>query len=162
MAATIQVAGPTVVYIGEDILGYSDNDNLPAVAFSDFIHEVKTVMSGAVPEELVLQNTSATITLTLVKWDEAIYEGMLTTQRGVYNTTTVGSQLVSGSHTFALSLESVSGNATYTFNRCYIQPDGISDAQWGNRERTLTLTIKAIPDQDNELFIYSNTAPPAP
>lgn len=159
MATTIQVAGPTEVLVDGDILGYSDNDNLPSISFNDFIHEVKTVLSGAAPEELVLQNTVATITLTLVKWDEGILSGILALQRGAYGETTVGRQLVLGGHTFPVTIQSMQGNAVYLFGRCYIQPDGMADAQWGNRERTLTLTFHAIPDAQNVLYTYSNIPP---
>jgi hypothetical protein len=162
MAATIQVAGPTEVSIDSVVLGYSDNDNLPSFSFNDIIHEVKTVLFGGAPEELVLQNTIATITLTLVKWDEAVLATTLVTQRGTYNTTTVGRQIVADNGTFELVVESIGGNAIYTFPRCYIKPDGLADAQWGNRERTLTLTINAIPDADNLLYTYTNTAPAPP
>ena len=160
MAATIQVAGPTQITVDGDVLGFSDNDNLPSISFNDFIHEVKTVISGAAPEELVLQNTVATITVTLVKWDETILEGILALQRGAYGNTVVGKQLVAGASTFPVNIESMQGNAVYIFNRCYLQPDGMADAQWGNRERTLTLTFHAIPDASNVLYTYSNIAPP--
>jgi hypothetical protein len=163
MAATILVAGPTEVSIDGVALGYSDNDNLPSFSFNDIIHEVKTVLFGGAPEELVLQNTIATITLTLVKWDEAVLASTLVTQRGgAYNTTTVGRQIVADSGTFQLTVASIGGNAQYTFDRCYIKPDGLADAQWGNRERTLTLTINAIPDANNVLYVYTNAAPAPP
>lgn len=69
MATAIYVPGPTQVLINSSVLGYSDNDNLPAIQFTDFQHEVKTVLSGQAPEEVVLQGTVARISIALVKWD---------------------------------------------------------------------------------------------
>lgn len=157
---TIQVAGPTTISISLDggaytILGYSDNDNLPSVAFTDHQHEIRTVLRGAVAEEVVTQGTSARIALALVKWDEDILVNLLTEQRVAAGTSTVGSRLVQGARTFALKIAGATGSKIYIFNMCYILSDGVNDSQWGNRERVLTLNIAAIPDGSNILYTYA-------
>jgi len=159
MATAIFVPGPTLVqsdttgaYVD---LGYSDNDNLPAIQLTDNHHEVKTVLSGAVPEEIVLTGTSARITLALVKWDQANLNLLLAKQRGAANDATVGRTLVASSATFGIKIKSVSGTMAYEFKRCYLQPDGQGDSQWGNRERVLTLNIMAIPDASNDIYTYT-------
>lgn len=160
MAATIQVAGPTVIKWGaaaaSNILGYSDNDTLPAISFSDFQHEVKTVSSGAVPEEIILQGTMARISVALVKWDESELTALLLRQRGTAaNETAVGRRIVADSGSFFLSVESVGNTQKYLFERAYLVSDGVNDSQWGNRERVLTLNFHAIPKSDGTLYTYT-------
>jgi len=153
MATTIFVAGPTRIDIDADgsygTLGYSDNDNLPSVQFTDNHHEVKSVLTGNVPAALVMTGTSARITLALVKWENSELALLLAKQRGAYNDSTVGRQLVSGGFTFKVK---IIGNQTYTFERCYLQPESMGDSQWGNRERILTLNIMAIPNSSGVLY----------
>lgn len=163
MAQTIQVAGPTMVVLDGSDFGLSDNDNLPTISFNDAMHEVKTVSSGAAPEEIVLQNTTATITVTVVKWDEALLNTILEKQRGaaVQGETVVGRRLVGGTPStpvgmFSVEIASIGQTQKYEFTHCFIRPDGISDSQWGNRERTLSLTLTAIPNPaDNVLYTYT-------
>lgn len=144
MAALIYVPGPTQVIVNGSTIGYSDNDNLPAIQFTDFQHEVKTVLSGQAPEEVVLQGTVARISLALVKWDASVYSTLLATQRGSYNTSPVGRRIISDNASVELQIDSVSGTQNYTFEHAFLQPEGTGDSQWGNRERVLTLNFMAI------------------
>lgn len=161
MAATIKVAGPTVIRckggaLGNyTILGYSDNDNLPSFQFNDTQHEIKTVLSGAVPEEIVLTGTSARISVALVKWDETTLDAITALQRGATNSTTIGKRLVATSSTFEVQIEATMTGEIYTFGRCYLPSDSIGDSQWGNRERVLTIAFMAIPNSSNNLYTYS-------
>lgn len=161
MATAIYVPGPTVIYVntgsGLTELGLSDNDNLPSIQFTDHQHDVKTVTSGAVPEEIVLQNTEAAVTVALVKWDATVLSNLLTDQRGAAFTTTVGRRLVSGGGFFALQIRSVAGgNPGYTFSHAFLRSDSVGDSQWGNRERVLTLNFRCIPDPaTNVLCTYA-------
>lgn len=161
MATAIYVPGPTVIYVntgsGLTELGLSDNDNLPSIQFTDHQHDVKTVTSGAVPEEIVLQNTEAAVTVALVKWDATVLSNLLTDQRGAAFTTTVGRRLVSGGGFFALQIRSVAGgNPGYTFSHAFLRSDSVGDSQWGNRERVLTLNFRCIPDPStNVLCTYA-------
>lgn len=147
MASTIFVSGPTKVMVdiggGYTELGFCDNDNLPAVTFTDHIHEIKTSSSGMAPEELVVQGTTATITVTLVKWDSATWASLLALQRGATYTPTVGKLLVGTSSTFGVQLDpTIAGRAGYTFSTCYLMND-TGDANFGNVERRLTITFRA-------------------
>jgi hypothetical protein len=156
MATAIFVAGPTSIYVnvgaGYVELGLTDNDNLPQVSYSDNIHEIKTVASGATPEELVVQNTSATITVTLVKWDAAILTSLLVRQRGAAYNSTVGRLLVGDSGTFGVQVDPLTAGKTgYTFGRCYFSGDAIAHSQFGNVEQRMGLTFRAIPDANNLL-----------
>jgi len=165
MATTIQVPGPTVVYIGGSVLGYSDNDTLPSITFTDHMREIKTVQSGEAPEEVVLTNTTARISVSLVKWDEAILTTLLETQRGggEVGNTVVGYRLIGEAAYSALSISSVSNAQDYTFEVAYLMNDGVQDSQWGNRERVLTLNFTAIPNPaTNLLYTYTGITPPAP
>jgi hypothetical protein len=163
MASSFFIAGPTVVRvaIGSSAtfadLGYSDNDNLPSVQLTDNHHEVKTVLSGNVPEEIVLTGTSARITLALVKWDQVVLETILSQQRGATSNSTVGRIVQVGVNTFRVKIivAAAGGTTAYLFNTCYLQPDGMGDSQWGNRERVLTLNISAIPDSSNDIYTYT-------
>lgn len=161
MATAIFVPGPTTIFVntgsGLTELGLSDNDNLPSIQFTDHQHDVKTVTSGAVPEEIVLQNTEAAVTVALVKWDAAVLSGLLADQRGAAFNTTVGRRLVSGGGFFGLQIRSVAaGQPGYTFSHAFLRSDSVGDSQWGNRERVLTLNFRCIPDPStNVLCTYA-------
>ena len=161
MATAIFVPGPTVIYVntgsGLTELGLSDNDNLPSIQFTDHQHDVKTVTSGAVPEEIVLQNTEAAVTVALVKWEASLLSSMLANQRGAAFNTTVGRRLVSGGGFFGLQIRSVAaGQPGYTFTHAFLRSDSVGDSQWGNRERVLTLNFRCIPDPTtNVLCTYA-------
>lgn len=153
MATTLFIPGPTVVSIGADILGYSDNDTLPAISFTDYHHEVKTVLSGNAPEEVVMQGTVAKIAVALVKWDQAVLTSLLTTARGGSGTTpVVGRRVIADTGYFLLTIESVAGNGSYEFSHAYLQPESVGDSQWGNRERVLTLNFSAIAADGDPLY----------
>lgn len=154
MAALIYVPGPTQVIINGSTIGYSDNDNLPAIQFTDFQHEVKTVLSGQAPEEVVLQGTVARISLALVKWDASVYNTLLATQRGSYNASPVGRRIISDNASVELQIDSISGTQNYTFEHAFLQPEGTGDSQWGNRERVLTLNFMAI-NGPNGFYTYT-------
>jgi hypothetical protein len=162
MASAIYVSGPSIVqaYIGSSWLdlGYSDNDDLPAITFTDHQHEIKTVASGNAPAEIILQNTTASISVTLVQWDAANYASMLAQQRGAAGTPVVGRPLVSANHTFGVRIKSVQGgNPAYTFSVCHLRSDSVTDSKWGNVERRLSLNFNAIPDPTtNVLYTYAN------
>jgi hypothetical protein len=47
----------------------------------------------------------------------------------------------------------------YVFPQAYLRSDGMVDAQWGNRERTMTLTFGAIADGNGDVYQYTNTTP---
>ena len=156
MATAIFVAGPTSIFVnvgaGFVELGLTDNDSLPQVTYSDNIHEIKTVSSGATPEEMVVQNTSATITVTLVKWDAAVLTSLQTRQRGAAFSSTVGRLLVADSGTFGVKIAPATVNKTgYTFGRCFVIGEGFAHSQFGNVEQRMGLTFRAIPDGSNLL-----------
>jgi len=156
MATVIYVPGPTAIYVNSALLGYSDNDNLPTIQFTDHHHEIKTVLSGAVPEEVVLQGTHARISVALVKWDNAIYQAMIADQRGAATITAVGRRIVGNNAFFPLQIRSVSQTSEYSFPVTFLQPESISDSQWGNRERVLTLNFMSIPSQqDGALYTFT-------
>lgn len=162
MATTIQVPGPTVIYVGESILGYSDNDTLPSITFTDHIREIKTVSSGEAPEEIVLTNTTARVSVSLVKWDEDVLATLLTEQRGgTEGTTTVGYRMIGDNAYTSLSISSVGTAMEYVFEVAFLPNDGVQDSQWGNRERVLTLNFMAIPNPEtNALYTYTPAVAP--
>jgi hypothetical protein len=154
MPQTIQVPGPTTVqYILANTgtswitLGYSDNDNLPSVQFTDHQHEIKTSISGAVPEEIVMQGAEARIACALVKWDETNFASLTNFVRGGQAYSIPGTRVV-GTGASSVSLISLrllgSDTSSWTFRNVYITQDSISDSQWGNRERVLTLGFRTI------------------
>lgn len=161
MASTIYVSGPSIVQANLSgswlDLGYSDNDDLPAITFTDHQHEVKTVASGNAPAEIILQNTTASISVTLVQWDATNVASMFAQQRGAVGTPVVGRPLVSGNHTFQIRIKSVqAGNPGYTFGVCHLRSDSVTDSKWGNVERRLSLNFNAIPDPTtNVLYTYA-------
>lgn len=156
MPETFQIAGPTVVKIGASTLGYSDNDTLPSISIVDHLYDVRTVLSGETPEEIVYRGTEARIAVALVKWDQAVLASMLNTQRGAAGSSPVGRRIVGNSASFSLTIESTTGTSKYVFSTAFVQPDGHNDSQWGNRERVLTLTFRAIPaSAGGTLYTYT-------
>lgn len=162
MATSIFVSGPCMMQIdiggGWLDLGMTDNDSLPQMTFSDNVHEIKTVASGDVPEELVLRNTQATISCTLVKWNATTYSSMLNKQRGDPYATTVGRLLVNGSGTFSVRVTpTTAGKTSYAFGRCYLVGDAVAQSNFGNVEQRLGLTFRAIPNASNILCVQGTT-----
>lgn len=156
MPTAIFVAGPTMIQVdtgsGYVDLGMTDNDNLPQITYTDNIHEIKTSASGAAPEELVVQNITATITVTLVKWDATVLANLLADQRGAAYQATVGRLLVNDGGTFGLQVDpTTAGKTGYTFSRCYLMGDAVTHSQFGNVEQRMGLTFKAIPNASNVL-----------
>ena len=157
MATSIYVSGPTTISVNiggtTSILGYTDNDNLPQMTFTDNIHEIKTVASGAAPEEMVVTNTTAVISATLVKWDETVWTSLLARQRGAEGTTTVGRLLINGSGSFGVSIvPTVAGKTSFVFGTCYLTGDAINQSNFGNVERRLGVTFRAIPTPTTNLL----------
>lgn len=168
MATTIKVSGPTRVQVLTSgttwaDLGICDNDTLPSVTITDHIHEVKTSASGMAPEELVLQGITGSITVTLVKWDDAIWTAVQAKQRGAAFDAVVGSVMVGGqtAKVFGVRLNPVeTGKDMYTFPLCYLMND-TTDSQFGNVERRLAVTFRAIPDPSTGvLCTYATNTPP--
>jgi hypothetical protein len=162
MALSIFVAGPCKIQVAlggaYSDLGYTDNDNLPQITYTDNIHEVKTVASGAVAEELIVQNSKAVISATLVKWDASVWSSLLQRQRGAAYAATVGRMLVNDSGTFGVKiLPTQQAKTYYAFARCYLLGDAVAHSQFGNVEQRLGLTFQAIPDQSNVLATTGST-----
>jgi len=153
MALALHIAGPTTIQVdvgaGYTTLGYSDNDNLPSVQFTDHIHEVKTVASGMMPEEVVVLGTTATISVALIKWDKVVLDGLLTLQRGA-SYGLVGTTIIASGQTFGVKI--YTPTQSYTFPTCYLQSNSVGDSQWGNRERVLTLGFNATRISGGVLF----------
>jgi hypothetical protein len=158
MATVLHIPGPCVISVNNGSgfveLGYSDNDNLPQVSFTDNHHEVKTVLSGNVPEEIVLTGTSARISVALVKWDNTALAAMLLRVRGAATAGVVGQRIIADANYLGIKIANATAAQVYQFDRCYLQPDSVQDSQWGNRERVLTLAWNAIP---NDGALYSLT-----
>lgn len=149
MASNIFVSGPTAVYANSILLGYTDNDSLATITYTDHQHEVKTVQFGEAPAEVVVQGLTAVLTVTLVKWDQAHLETLLVRTRGTAAapyTATVGTTLVNEGGTTALFAVKLTptqaGKPTYQLNNCYLKGD-TSDGGFGNVERRMTLTFMA-------------------
>jgi hypothetical protein len=157
MPTAIFVSGPTKIEWNDGMgwaeLGECDNDNLPQVTWNDYQHEVRTSSSGGTPEEIVLQNTDATMSFTLVKWDVTELTQLEARQRGASGQTTVGRILVADGGTFAIRIyPKTAGKTVYTFGRCYLPPNGLVHSNFGNVERRLGMTVKAVPDTTNVLY----------
>lgn len=156
MATAIFVAGPTMIQVntgsGYVDLGMTDNDNLPQITYSDNLHEIKTVASGQAPEEIVVQNITATVTVTLVKWDATVLAAVLAENRGAAYQATVGRLLVGDGGTFGLQIDpTTAGKTGYTFGRAYLMGDAVSHSQFGNVEQRMGLTFRCIPNASNVL-----------
>lgn len=158
MAVVLHIAGPTTLQVdvggGFVTLGWSDNDNLPSVQFTDHFHEVKTVASGMMPEEVVVLGTTATISVALVKWDKDVLQNLLTSVRGTASYGDVGSKMIADGMTIGVKL--LTASQTYTFPVCYLQSNSVGDSQWGNRERVLTLGFNATRVSGNVLYTQTD------
>lgn len=162
MAASIIVSGPCMIQVdlgaGYVDLGQTDNDNLPQISENDYTHEIKTVSSGQVAEEVVVQGIEAVITATLVKWDAATLTSLRAVQRGAFNQATIGRMLVANNATFGVKiLPLTAGKTAYIFGRCFVQPNGIVTSQFGNVEQRAGITFKAIPNASSLLYTTATT-----
>lgn len=162
MPTAILVSGPTKIEwnngSGWFDLGFTDNDNLPQISWNDHSHEVRTVVSGATPEEIILHNTEAAISFTLVRFDPAELVALEARQRGAVGTTTVGRRLVNDNGTFGIRITPLTvGRTQYSFGRCFMAPNALVRSQFGNVELRAGLTIKAIPDANNLLYSTATT-----
>ena len=166
MAQTIQVAGPTLVQyrLGNSgaysDLGRTDNDSLPTITYTDTTHEVKTVEYGEQPAEVVLTGMTAIVSFTLVQWDTVHWESIIAQLRGAAYEATVGRLLLNASEpntprTVGIKiLPSRTGTQSFEMPHCYLQGD-TSDSQFGNVERRLTATFKAVQRLGNPAVVVA-------
>jgi hypothetical protein len=107
---------------------------------------------------MVLQNTTAVISCTLVKWDAANLTALAVRERGAEYTTTVGRLLINGNGTFGVKiLPLTAGKTSYTFATCMIMGDAINHSNFGNVEQRLGLTFKAIPTPSTNVLATSSS-----
>ena len=170
MAELIYVSGPTAVYANGYLLGWTDNDSLATITYTDHQHEVKTVQRGEVPAEVIVTGLSAVLTVTLVKWDQAELDKILIKTRGTAAlpyTATIGTTLVNDFASGVSALYPVVLNPTtlnkptYTLNSCYLKGES-SDGGFGNVERRMTLTFMAIATSTTTAVVTVGTVTPPP
>lgn len=166
MATQLNIPGPTVVEVRFPpsdtwvLLGRTDNDNLPSVQIQDTHKEIKSILSGDMPAEVILTGTTAKIAVALVEWDLQVLTDIFSQQRGTGNAVVfkdaakVGRRLIQQGGTFELRIKSESQNMYLRFPAVYFSVDSMQDSQWGNRERVITLQFTAIPESELDL-LYS-------
>ena len=165
MAELIYVSGPTAVYANNVLLGWTDNDSLATITYTDHQHEVKTVQFGEVPAEVVVTGLSAVLTVTLVKWDQAHLDTILIRTRGTAAlpyTAKVGTTLVNDftagvTALYPVKLLPTTSNKTfYQLNSCYLKGES-SDGGFGNVERRMTLTFMGISTSATTAVVTTGT-----
>lgn len=154
MATSLHIDGPCEVVYDGDVLGITDNDDLPSFQLTQTQKEIRTVSGGDVPTAIFATGSSISIGLTLVKWDDAVLNTLLT-QIGamiggpaIYYPS-VGVEIIGK----PLILRHIGGSAIVTFPNTMLRPDAVSQSRFGNVERRLTIhAIAYASPADNELF----------
>jgi hypothetical protein len=177
MATTFNVQGPTGLYIkqqapgtttstGFSLLGHTDNDDLISVEIDNMMDPYFSTESGREPAALIYQGTIATITATLVKWDTAVKDTLITTiWEGAGGTLgSIGQNQLDDS-TFSnveglqvkLVPTSTSGIETYTYQffKCYVE--SMQETGWGNAPKKLVLSLKATRNTTAANFLYTRS-----
>ena len=147
------------------ILGWTDNDNLISVDFDNMHTDVYSTESGQEPAARIYQGTVATITATLIKWNQAskdtLFETMWQdadspTQPGVIGQDALNPSYtqVDGLHVKIQPMGQVLTNADvagYWFKKCWVE--SIAETDWGNAPKKLVVTFKAVRSSGNVMYV---------
>lgn len=157
MATTIHVPGPCLIQWSPTLagalstLGYSDAQTLPSITFTDHAEGVTTTMNGAATAAYVNTGLSASVSVTLIKWDDAEMESLLTHHRGV-----AASQYAASVGRFTQDHASglivlgvipvITGRTGFKFYRAHLVESQTHNG-WGNDTRTVSLTWHIVPEE---------------
>ncbi len=176
MATAINIAGPTKLLVKQqaeattttlhatnDLLGFTDNDDLISISYENIQDPYYSTESGREPAAMIYQGTIATITATLIKWDEAIADNIRTSMHSDATGTmgSIGQDQFNTTFTNVENLQvkvlanSATGFTTtsYQFLKCYVE--SMQETSWGNAPKKLVLTIKAVRNSAGDLFLES-------
>jgi hypothetical protein len=155
MATSLHIDGPCEVVYDGTVLGITDNDDLPSFQLTQMQKEIKSVSGGDVPTAHFATSSSISISLTLVKWDDAVLNTLLT-QIGSFGGGPIGYGPIIGIEIIGkeLSLRRIGGSAIITFPNTMLRPDAISQSRFGNVERRLTIHAIAYPDTGLGALFY--------
>ena len=157
MATTFHIDGPCEIWYDNTFLGITDNDDLPSFQFSQLQKEVKSVSGGDAPTAIFATSATVNISVTLVKWDDAVLETILL-QIGAGSIAANAYSPNIGQRIIGRPLAIRSANSippVAYFPNTLLRPDAISQTRFGNVERRLTLHAIAYPDNANELIVLS-------
>lgn len=156
MAAGYKIAGPTTVSYNGSVLGYTDNDSLPAIDFDILNETVESSDTGRTPGEVIYMGQIARVTVTLVKWDQTVADALMVLPGGAAagDLGTVGSLWFGGSYAKAVVITpTLDGERIHTFPRCYLDgPDAIRTFDIGNKPTRLAVSWVAVADGSDNVF----------
>ena len=173
MAIGINIAGPTQLCFKQavetdttaitDVLGYTDNDDLINISYEEIMDPYYSTERGREPAAMVYQGTIATISASLIKWDEAVVDDLRTTMHSNATGTlgTIGQDQFNATFTHVQNFQiRVLATATtgftatsYQFLKCHI--DSIQETNWGNAPKKLVVSFKAVRNSSGILFVES-------
>lgn len=158
MATAFHIDGPCEVLYDGVVLGITDNDDLPSFQFSQLQKEIRSVSGGDAPTAIFATSATANISVTLVKWDDAVLDSILS-QIGAGGVSANTYSPIIGQRVVGqpFAIKSINNlQPTVYFPNTLLRPDAISQTRFGNVERRLTLHAIAYPDNANELFTLSD------
>jgi len=173
MATAINIAGPTKLCLAQAAetstsaitaeLGITDNSDLISISYEELMDPYFSSEKGREPAAMIYQGTIATISATLIKWDEAIVDNLRTTMHSNATGTlgTIGQDQFDATfphvqnfqvRVLATSSTGFTGTS-YQFLKCYV--DSIQETNWGNAPKKLIVSFKAVRNSNGILFVES-------
>lgn len=166
MAVGFNVSGPTLIEWSSDgntwhSLGYTTNDDLPALSERRDSLPLTSTQHGTSPREVVNIGYSGRIAFTLVNFDEAQIVDLLTRvpgatdegQKGTVGGLWIGSDFTNPSRAFQIRITpSLTGQKQYIFGICYLDDNSHRISNFGNAAKLHAFDIPCIPDSDGDLF----------
>ncbi len=149
-AGDFHVAGPTKIYIGGTEIGWTDNDDLVSIEVRDHYRNFTRLDLGAMIAESVLAGSTATISFTMVAWDNTALWTQLGLAREIAGATVanegksalVGS--VASAHDLTLTIEPQRlGQTKYAFGSV-ILASGPEYIDFGNATKRIALSFTSL------------------
>lgn len=171
MAIDVQVSGPCLIAWATSgaysTLGYTTNDDLPAIVTNRHSLPVTTTQYGDQPREIINRGITGRLSLVLVEYDESELADLLVRtpgatvegDAGTIGGRWIGSDFASPSRTFKLRITpTLSGQRIYTFPRCYLDENSHRIFDFGNTPKKIGLDIPIVPDDSGDLYTFTTVA----
>ena len=171
MAQSYPVSGPCIVslQLGETgswlDLGYTTNDDMLQVSFSDFAEEVTSTASGDEVVEVIDRGRMATITGALNHYDVPIWEDFF--EAYYLSSNAIGARGDIGVSRFTAATKrsfkvrltpTLAGKTQWEFLRCYVPPgDSLNVGPLGATQTIARFVFRAVP-VNGVLYTKSTTS----
>lgn len=171
MSIAWQVAGPCELWVSTTtstpvLLGRTSNDDL--VRFNRTRHHrIETdIATGAAPAQAIIANEQGLLTCTLVKWDSAVYDAILTRvnmQDPSASGAKVGYPVITevygdGGWLVVQVKPLIAGRKGIELECVLADGDSFVDSEFGNAARRLAVSLMAVPHPTTNIVYKPLTA----